>query len=33
MLFRELSEVTGETIRELEVKATKAMRPKLLPDN
>jgi RNA polymerase-interacting CarD/CdnL/TRCF family regulator len=33
MLFRELSEVTGETIRELEVKATKSMRPKLLPDN
>jgi RNA polymerase-interacting CarD/CdnL/TRCF family regulator len=33
MLFRELSEATGETIREIEVKTTKAMRSKLLPDN
>lgn len=33
MLFRELSEATGETIREIEVKTTKSMRSKLLPDN
>jgi RNA polymerase-interacting CarD/CdnL/TRCF family regulator len=32
-LFRELSEVTGETIRVLEEKAAKGFRQKLLPDN
>lgn len=32
MLFRELSEATGEPIRALEEKANKLMRPKTLPD-